>query len=250
MTALRRHPQLRPAVIAVGLALVLTAAAAAVVGLLPFDHLADQLAAEAVVIAAGTFLLASVAGMLALVAFAQSLQRPSVKVWFRFRFRDRTPQPPGEERAPQRSIQALSAVRGEAIVARSTWPEVWVLPPGSLDLTVANSGEVTARNVVVTVTIHELLVPLDNALPPGWICLEHDTQAGVTSLQWDGGADLAVHPQVPRSLPDVILESTCIRPGGNPWVRVSVVADSAPRRDDTHELLPITPPPEPREPDW
>jgi hypothetical protein len=240
---------LRLAVIVVGVALVLTAAAAAMVGLLPFDHLADQLATEAVVIAAGTFLLAVVAGVLALVAFAQSLQRPSVEVWFGFRFTDRTLQPPREERAPQRSIQALSALKGDAIVARSTWPEVWVLPTALLDLTVTNSGEVTARNVVVTVTIHELLVPLDYALPPGWICLDHDTEAGVTRLQWDGGTDLAVHPQVPRSLPDVILKSS-VRPFGKPWVRVSVVADGAPLRDDTHELLPITAPLKPREPDW
>jgi hypothetical protein len=148
MDALRRHPPLRAAVTAIVGVLVLTLAGCAVLWFFGrFSGLADQLAAEAVLLTLGTFVLGGVAGALALVAYAQSLRRPDLRVWFRIDVS--RPSDPGEEKEPQRAIEAVRTVGG---TLGGGWTEGWMLPPVWLDTTVSNCGDATAWNVVVVLT--------------------------------------------------------------------------------------------------
>jgi hypothetical protein len=181
MSALRRHPSVLAVVIALGLILVAT-----LVGIVWFwpqapKTTSDYLAAEALILTAGTFLLAVVGAGVAAYAYAQSIRRPHLEVTVAVFF-DSPTNPETGERAPQRAVQAQRSAASQPPI------RAWVLPRAQLDINLLNDGESTARNVTVSVEISGFQTGLGGyvSLPREWRIVAFSVEASWIQLQWDG----------------------------------------------------------------
>ena len=222
---LRRHPRLFAALIAVVLGATATIVGGVAAWERPYDSLTDQLTAEAVVAAGGTFYLAVVAGALALVAYAESLRQPDLFVRCSLLF-DVPGLRPGDERPPQRHVVATIPTDERA----------WVLPDAVLYTVVENRGDGTARNVTVNVWVGLAWSRLGNDFPPPWIVNESEDHSE-HRLQWEGGTDLAIHPSGRRDLPTCRIRNTWV-PTGTAAVEVTamVIADGSPPRRESFAI--------------
>ena len=227
--SLRRHPW----VIVVIAVLVVTALVTSLVLAMWARRLgptADQLAAAGVVLTGGTFGLALIAAVLAAIAYAQSVRRPAVRV------------------------RPLLAGVNMPVGRIGSFPDGWAsvpgatldpatddarrLPPLRLDMIVSNDGDAAARNVTLTVDIDGLQVQEAPQLPEGWRLVLRQSLQGFLRLEWDGGADLAVHPGDAqwRWIERVILQTCAAVPGTTVRVQAKVVADGSPAYFKTTEL--------------
>ena len=218
-SALCRRP---PLALAVGLIIYVTLATFAlafgVQHYVNFDTTADRLAAEALVFGVGTFAIAIVAGLLALQAFASSLRAPQLEltVWLTFQVESVEGELP-----PQRAVQAASDPTS------TPDRDLWALPESVLRIFVTNEGDATARNVYVLARIEPRHAHPVVGAAPGWSLLPSAHSDGPElRLEWEGGVDFALHPDVPRWLPTVPFEPGHITPCAAIRVRVQLVADS------------------------
>jgi hypothetical protein len=179
----------------------------------------DRLAVVGIIVSAGTFMLALWAAVIAAIAFAQSDRQPRLYPYLRVLFGVPV-SGPLEEHVPQRIISTLPIELGGH---GDRWPHGAPLPKGLVQVRLENSGEATARNVTVVVEIHRLQI--FEVVLNGWAVLERDTSLGRTRLQWDGGADQAVHPSQSRSLPEVTLVTCYAIPNTYVAILARVIAD-------------------------
>lgn len=186
LSALRRHPSVL--VVVVVLLAILIATPLLVLRFWPAQPAttSDRIAAEGVILAGATFLLAVVAAVIAAFAYVQSLHRPHLRITSRLLFI-----PPFWHGAgdviPQPVAQAYEAQPGQG-------PAPWLVPPAILRIELLNTGEATARNVVVVARIDGLHLRVSSSQSNGWAPPENHFKDGWIRLQWDGGTDLAVHP--------------------------------------------------------
>ena len=201
-----------------------------------FASAADQLAAAAVAIGAGTFALALVAAALAAIAYAQSVRRPRLGVKVALLFDAPTDLVTGE-RPPQRRIKSW---RLTDPASNGVWADAVYVGPSHLVILIENTGDATARNVTVTVTI-DRLQSLQGAttLPSRWVWLNNDFEAGWIRLQWDGGADIAVHPPpvTSRPLENVVLGMGWARAKEHVAVSATVASDNSPPATDVVTMV-------------
>jgi hypothetical protein len=235
MKALRRHPSVSVAIAALVLILLATVIAGAL--FVPhFTSVADQLAAVAVVIAAATGLLAVTAGVLAAIAYAQSVRRPRLGV--RVRLSSRL-----DDLFTAGSLAPVSVHIGEDPPPDKggLWPGAGPLPDMALSVIVTNDGDAVARNVTVAVDIDGLQVwKVEANLSDRWLEFYKDPYKGSTRLQWDGGADIAIHPPpvADRGIPLVVIVESYARPGDLIRVHATVAGDGSAPASDTF-VLPV-----------
>lgn len=225
--ALRRHP----GVIWVVALLAFTAAgtiAILVVWAARLSTSSDELAAAGVVLAGGTFALALLAAGLAAVAFAQSIRRPKLSVRAELVFA-----------GTQAQQNEVVGIESPGFIPQL--PAACRLPAGAVLTTVDNDGDATARNVTVLLQISGLFALVAPALAGGWHDLLIDPAGAMVTLAWEGGADYAVHPRVPRILPKVSFNGAAAVPGSTIVISAVVFGDQSRASDITQELTVLAP---------
>jgi hypothetical protein len=174
----------------------------------------ERLAALGNSFGAGTFALAIVASALALLAYWISLQRPRL-----------IPKVSSDEF--ENGVVLVGAGRpqpnGERAIVRLGG---YLRHGASLALNIAmeNTSDWSARNVAVKVSFIGIRgVPL----PPEWTIAGRDLVTGeITAVNWEGGADLAIHGRWPRNLPPIFLNEAFIEaPGTDCAVEIEAVAE-------------------------
>jgi hypothetical protein len=199
----------------------------------------DRFAAEGVVLGSGTFLLATWAAVIAAVAYAQSDRRPALEAQVRLLF-DAPAVSLAGERTPQVVVHSLWAASGVGNRG-DQWPDGSRLPNCVLQTQITNVGEVTARNVMLTVDIWELQFFGMEPAAPGWTVVDRDYALGRSRFQWDGGADQAVHQGQTRPLPDIRLDTCVAIVGTHLRIKATVVADQTGSSDTAYELPVVGP---------
>lgn len=179
-----RRPQRRWRVAIATVALVAAAAATALAVLLAAQlpwSLAERLALVGDLLTASTVLLAVLAGLIALAAYAAGTASPDLDVEVRFRF-SFSNEPVLQLEAPDES--------GSAAIAPYRQCEAEVL--------VHNRASHSARNAAVLI---RLIGMGGISGSPGWASLDFVNTVGATAVQWEGGADYAIHGNWTRVLP-------------------------------------------------
>jgi hypothetical protein len=176
----------------------------------------ERIAGIAATFTVGAFTLAVIGAAVALLAYGLALQRPKLLIHiatddFEEGVISVGVGPPDEE--GERHIGRLPVtrrLRGEAI---------------AVHISVENTSEWSARNVAVRVDLKGLRrLPH----PGGWnVAAYHNVNSNeIVALQWEGGADQAIHGRWTRSLPDLYLTDVLLEaPGDECAVRVDVVAE-------------------------
>jgi hypothetical protein len=158
------------------------------------------------VVAVGGFILVAWGVMVALVAYISATGSPdlAVEVSFRFSF-------------PNHPIFDVAD--------KAEWIENWrrVKPYRQVEgqVRVTNSSKYSGRNPGVRITL-EGLGGIRNQ--EGWAVTGAANQIGITSLQWDGGADYMIHGQWSRILPSLNVEKMFMY-DDDPALVVDVAAD-------------------------
>lgn len=152
---------------------------------------ADKAAVIADVLAAATLALAGIAALVALRAYLIAAGKPDLVLLRRDagRWPLRLSTQP---RAPGHSLPRIGAN------PRPGLPYV-----RSIELALQNIGGYSARNPAVKITFHGFWAPVQ---PSGWSTIRSGPGGTVQSVQWDGGADYAVHGSWTRVLPPVVLD--------------------------------------------
>jgi hypothetical protein len=170
----------------------------------------------------GAFLLAVSVGVVAVLAYRQAVQRPELSVDF-------IADPRGK--LPLRLTRESTEPPGWSPEARSHGYEY--MAPINVGINIENTGEVTASNIVLQLSLFGLsLFPVDGAVPnrERWIPTEIDPLGGWRVIQWEGGADRPIHGYGDGRLFRFRLEHLALLPSRDPMLVLTVVADSYPRR--------------------
>lgn len=188
----------------------------------------DDTAAAAAVLTGGGFFIALLAGALAVIAYAESIRRPALTVRAVLTQSPDFGTVPSEATAsPSITVMQQKARERTDLAFMPWWEEAApVRPPLWLYTALSNSGEATARYVVLTVEITgvQARVVLGE---PRWTVLDQDPYNGCLRLEWDGGADWTVHPTTGRDRrpPAVQLNPAAAIPGSTITVSATAVAD-------------------------
>ena len=156
--------------------------------------LADRLTEAGVVFAGATLLLAAIAAVVALVAYAVSSGAPDIQFKMHFPFSE--PNNPiftaewDQERAKAKNFKQLH-------------PDVFL----------RNISSYSARNPAVIVRLGGMFFRREAAesgeigIPGEWVVTGFSNTNGITEVQWDGGPEYSIHGKSTRKLPDLRLDN-------------------------------------------
>jgi hypothetical protein len=174
-------------------------------------HTEDRVAIVNTVIAAASWLLVAVAGIVALLAYRDASGRPDLQIEITFNFSF-----PNEP-----VFLAADAVTPDQHRQVESYKQVWAT------VTLNNTSLYAAKNPGVRVELEGL-----NGIGPqsGWDAeLVH--MLGIRSIQWEGGTESIVHGEWSRTLPALDFTGLTELDAGNAALVVTLVADgSAPVR--------------------
>jgi hypothetical protein len=199
---------------AVLLVAVLSTTLVFVLVLLSRSHTAftDKLGGVADVLAGGTLLLAVIAGLVALQAYAAATGLPDLELQVRFEY--------SQENHP--------VFRGS--VAAGGWVEA-TSPLGQTAATILirNRSDYSARDPALVVRL--VAMTFDHrGEDSDWLIIESDNM-GVSAVQWDGGPMYSIHGGSIRRLPLLDLRSLRYRPErGEPALMFELLSDGGYRR--------------------
>lgn len=187
----------------------LSLAGSAVVGTLAWNQLqerADRLVAIGDAMAAATLLLSALAATIALAAYLASTESPQLDVEIIFRCSE--PNRPvflAEHDVHSRKLKLVSFRQVDASIR------------------IHNRRAASAHNPALRID----LVGLGGIRPqPHWRPVDWANPLGVCAVQWDGGAQFAIHGRGTRVLPAFTLDGVVAMPGESACaLRVTVVAD-------------------------
>jgi|SRR5262252_4852936 len=145
------------------------------------DKFADQLAAVTSVFATGTFVLAVVAGVIALAAYIASIQPPELDVELEVRF--------AKPNQPEFFVD--HANKGAADYAK-------VLGPQELVIRIHNRSRFSARNPACRIELKGLAGMFSSR--DEWSFLRFALQGYAVLAQWDGGANYMIHGRWSRDI--------------------------------------------------
>lgn len=166
----------------------------------------DKLLVINTVVAVGAFVLVAWGVIVALAAYVSATGSPdlSVEIVFRFSF-------------PNRPIFSVAE--------RTAWIADWrtVSPYRQVEgrVTITNSSKYSALNPGMRIVLDGLGGISEQ---PGWTVVGQANQIGITSFQWDGGADYIIHGQWSRVLPGLNLQGMFAYKD-NPALLVDIAAD-------------------------
>jgi hypothetical protein len=148
----------------------------------------DKLLIINTVVAVGAFALVAWGVIVALAAYVSATGSPdlSAEIAFRFSFPNR----------PTFSVADKDQWVGN-------WRTVATYRQVEGRVTITNGSKYSARNPGMRIVLDGLGGISEQ---PGWTVIGQANQIGITSLQWDGGADYIIHGQWSRILPDFNVE--------------------------------------------
>ena len=143
----------------------------------------DRLALVSLVLTASTVALAVVGSLVALAAYAAATQRPDLEVSVEFRFS-----------FPNEPVLELSPVDPSGTGSRQVAP--WRQTEATVKI--RNRSSYSARNPALQIQLLGL-----GGIPgqTGWAPMHFVNTVGPTAVQWEGGADYAIHGNWERELP-------------------------------------------------
>jgi hypothetical protein len=164
----------------------------------------------------GTLLLAALAAVVALVAYAVSTGQPDLKLQISF-----------PSSSPNQPVFEAEAEASGSIKAKRTDQEVL----GRVVL--ENKSTYSARNPVVVAHLTRMTILAGAYSHSGWDIIEESTTRDVTAIQWDGGSDYSIHGGSKRVLPDIAFNGLRYVPdSGEPSIRFELLAEGYRRGDD------------------
>jgi hypothetical protein len=175
--------------------------------------LADRAAVLADVIACSTLMLALIAALIALQAYATATGLPDlrIQVWFSYSLKNR----PG--------FRATLADDGSFMTQAP--PEQTVAT-----ISVRNISDYSAKNPAVIIRLLAMsCCAVDQS--DGWVVIDRAADGGATVLQWDGGPMFCVHGGSVRRLPALnLIHVRHVREWGEPLLKVELLADGGYKR--------------------
>jgi hypothetical protein len=183
--------------------------------------LADRMAEAGVVFAGATLLLAAIAAIVALLAYAVSTGPPNLRLNFNFAFS--SPNNPKFE-ADLQDDGRLKAKRFKQISAA---------------ILLRNDSGYSAKNPAVILRLHAMVFLPDMQIDPvlelspdfrgpqgAWTVIDSASTNGIIAMQWDGGPAYSIHGHSTRRLPDLRLDNLWAIPEwGTPALIVEILAD-------------------------
>jgi hypothetical protein len=188
-----------------------------------FSSSSDRLAVIANMLSFGTLLLALVAVIVALAAYSAATGLPDLRVfWVQ----------PGE----LTSTTQIRLVPGSQ--KREGEPDGQIIADrvdkNIVTITVMNESSYAARSPAVVVDLQQTwLPPSTHAATQGWTATFRDLDGNIRSLQWDGGANYAVHGKGRRQLPPLNLGALRALEGRSAYISVNLLADGYSRKPIT-----------------
>jgi hypothetical protein len=143
----------------------------------------DRLAVIANFLAGGTLLLALLAGIVALQAYAAATGAPELQLRVSF--------PYSYPNAPRFMIAK------DELGERITPPH----DQASATILVGNMSKYSARNPAVVVRFENMALRSDFEVSAGWTATDVDSEQGFIAVQWDGGPTYSIHGGSVRRLP-------------------------------------------------
>jgi hypothetical protein len=176
--------------------------------------LADRIGEAGDILAGGTLLLAAIAAVVALLAYAVTTGLPRLRLKVLFEFSEPN----------QPAFQATVNEQG--------WVKADSFEQTMCMITIGNlSGYFSARNPAVVVRLNGMALQTNEVSPSReWVIIEHTNPVGVTAVQWDGGS-ASIHGRSSRQLPMLDLEDLCHIPEwGMPSIRFELLAEGGYQR--------------------
>jgi hypothetical protein len=167
-----------------------------------------------------TLIVAVLAGIVAIAAYAIASGQPDLDAVIRFEFSE-----------PNSPRFYLARDPGED---PSHWPlESFKQLTGRVTLT--NRSRYAARNPGIRIRFDGISGLGDI---PGWDTAVFTHMVGVTEIQWDGGADRMIHGEWSRNLPGInLFGASWLRHLGTPTMTVTVVADGVSPRSRVYPIV-------------
>ena len=173
---------------------------------------ADRLAAAGDVLVGATLLLAAIAALVALLAYAVSTGPPDLEISVRFPF--------SHPNNPKFVADFLQPGRLRA----KSFKQI----DGSIQL--RNNGGYSAKNPAVIVRLNAMAFRYQDS---AWTMIDFATTVGAMAIQWDGGLAYSIHGHSTRRLPDLHLEDLDVLSQlGPPFLAIEILADGY-RKDIT-----------------
>ena len=192
----------------------LTAAALCITVLNASSNLSDRLVEVGDIVAGATLILAIVAAIVALLAYAASTGLPELRIQVDFPF--------SELNKPSFSgaLQEIGAVQAENFKQLVC------------TIRVRNDSSYSAKNPAIVVRLHDMaFVPDGDRLEKhDWAVIQFVSTHGVTVVQWDGGANYSIHGSSVRTLPDLFLNKLHTIPKPDPWLDIDILAEGYSRQ--------------------
>jgi hypothetical protein len=187
-----------------------------------FEFLQDQYSAVTAVLTAGIFVFAVFAGLVAVLAYADSSRHAVMHVEVLF-----------DDLAGNRLALTLQRDEDRARTLSSTGASALGAPiplrPAILRCRITNSGGAVARNVTVAVFLEGIMFDPDPSTPkdPQWL-LRCNSSLGWWQAEWQGGTEKPIYPRTIPRTPTVHLDNMWwVDVPQTPWGSVMVFADNA-----------------------
>jgi hypothetical protein len=184
-----------------------------VIGSVAHIQFTNRIALAGIVIATSTLLLAVIAALVALQAFATATGLPDLRLQVCFDY--------SEKNVPV--FQAFETPSGwlqTGAPAGQTLGRIWL----------RNLSDYSARNPAVVVRLQDMYMNVSGP-ENDWSLIESDVR-GVTGVQWDGGPGYSIHGKSVRVLPTLDLGDLRYIPGrGRPTIRFEILAEGGYRRE-------------------
>lgn len=176
--------------------------------------LPDRLAAAGDVLVGATLVLAAIAAIVALLAYAVSTGEPDLRINVMF-----NPDLMGNN----------PAFEIEETVDSSFYP-VKEFVPTVATVRARNDSAYSANNPAVIVRLESMFFRVESlrARDNDWVPIEFGTRKTVTAVQWDGGPAYSVHGGSTRRLPDLPMDSLIIDRGKeatDPALSIEILAE-------------------------
>jgi hypothetical protein len=167
----------------------------------------DRLVALGDVLVGATLLLAAIAAVVALLAYAVSTGPPDlqIRIWFPFSAANKP-----EFQAHTQEGGNLQAVEFKQL---------------SADIQIRNNSSYSAKNPAVIIKLEEMAF-LREIREEDWAVINFASTNGIIAVQWDGGPAYSIHGNSTRRLPDLWLHKLHVNPGAEaPAFAIEILAD-------------------------
>lgn len=168
------------------------------------------------IIAASTLLLAIVAAIVALQAYAAATGLPDLSLQLRFEF-------------SRSNIPVF-----EAAVSDNNWLQAKQFKQLTANVYLRNNSRYAARSPAVIVRLQGMALTMSGDWPAmrKWEAVDFANTVGITAIQWDGGPDYTIHGNSVRHLPIIRWDHLFHIPEwGTPSFVLELLADGGYRRE-------------------